>query len=170
MKLVGKVKEAHGLKGDLYIMVFSGDISWLKKLKSFSLKSKVSGEIEAEVSSVKPFKLGFLLKSPQIADRTAAEAWKAAEFYIPDELLVSEKGETIYLSEILNFKIKNPEQETLGVIVGFGSNGAQDLLVVEANGKKIEIPFVEAFIKKFDWKHQVLVMELPEGLLDIENA
>ena len=35
MKLVGKVREAHGLKGDLYVLIFSGDISWAKKMKSF---------------------------------------------------------------------------------------------------------------------------------------
>ena len=48
MKVIGKVKEPHGLKGDLYIMVFSGDVSWLPKLKSFALKSKTAGEITAE--------------------------------------------------------------------------------------------------------------------------
>jgi 16S rRNA processing protein RimM len=169
MKVIGKVKEPHGLKGDLYIMVFSGDVSWLPKLKSFALKSKTAGEITAEVSSVKPFKLGFLLKSPQITDRTAAEPWKAAEFSIPEELLVSQEGETIYLNEILNFKLKDPEQNVLGEVVAFSSNGAQDLLVVRAGGKEVEVPFVEAFIKKIDWKNKSLVMDLPEGLFDIEK-
>lgn len=170
MKLVGKVKEAHGLKGDLYVMIFSGDISWLKQLKNFQLNSKLQGELDGEVSSVKPFKLGFLLKSPQIADRTAAEPWKGAEFSIPDELLVSKQGETIYLSEILNFKLKDPEQKVLGEVVAFAHNGAHDLLVIKtADGKEVEVPFVEAFIKKIDWKNKALVMDLPEGLFDIEN-
>ena len=38
MKSVGKVREAHGLKGDLYILIFSGDISWDKRMKQFGLK------------------------------------------------------------------------------------------------------------------------------------
>ena len=69
-----------------------------------------------------------------------------------------------YKVEYIESIEKNPEQKILGEIVGFSSNGPQDLLVVEANGKTVEIPFVDAFIKKIDFKHQSVVMELPEGL------
>lgn len=171
MKLVGKVREAHGLKGDLYVLIFSGDISWAKRMKSFGLKAKDSDDIQSfTVERTKPFKKGLIVKAAEIADRTAAEGVEHLEFFVEDELLVSKPGETIYLSEIKNFKLKNVEQVVLGEIVGFASNGAQDLLVVEAQGKKVEVPFVDAFIKKIDFKHQAVVMDLPEGLFDIENA
>jgi len=170
MKLVGKVREAHGLKGDLYILIFSGDISWAKRMKTFGLKGKDSEEIQSfNVERSKPFKKGLIVKAAEIKDRTAAEGVQHMEFYIDDELLVSKPGETIYLSEIKNFKLKNPEQTVLGEIIGFSSNGAQDLLIVEAAGRKVEVPFVDAFIKKIDFKHQAVVMDLPEGLFDIEN-
>lgn len=171
MKLVGKVREAHGLKGDLYVLVFSGDISWAKRMKSFALKLKDSETMETfTVERTKPFKKGLIVKAAEVKDRTQAESVEHMEFYIEDELLVSKPGETIYLNEILNFKLKNPEQTVLGEIVGFSSNGIQDLLVVQIGDKKAEVPFVEAFIKKIDFKHQAVVMDLPEGLLDIENA
>lgn len=171
MKLVGKIREAHGLKGDLYVLVFSGDISWAKRMKSFGLKAKDSDEIQTfTVERTKPFKKGLIVKAKEILDRTAAEGVEHMEFYIEDDLLVSKPGESIYLSEIKNFKLKNPDQKILGEIVGFSSNGVQDLLVVEMEGKTAEIPFVDAFIKKIDFKHQAVVMDLPEGLLDLENA
>lgn len=171
MKLVGKVREAHGLKGDLYVLIFSGDISWAKRMKSFCLKAKDSDEMQTfTVERTKPFKKGLIVKAAEIADRTAAEGVEHLEFFVDDQLLVSKPGETIYLSEIKNFKLKNPEQTVLGEIVGFSSNGAQDLLIVEADGKKVEVPFVDAFIKKIDFKHQAVVMDLPEGLFDIENV
>ncbi|MNK07772.1 Ribosome maturation factor RimM [compost metagenome] len=171
MKLVGKVREAHGLKGDLYVVVFSGDISWAKRMKSFSLKSKDSDSMEAfTVERTKPFKKGLIVKAAEVKDRTQAESIEHLEFYIEDDLLVSKPGETIFLNEILNFKLKDPEQTVLGEIVAFSSNGVQDLLVVQVGEKKVEIPFVEPFIKKIDFKHQTVVMDLPEGLFDIENA
>lgn len=170
MKLVGKVKDAHGLRGELYIMVFSGDVSWAKKLNKFELRNPKSGEvISYAVEKMKPFKQGLILKAPEMADRNASEAVKGFEFYIPAELLVSKQGETIYLGEIMNFVVKNVAQDTLGSITGFSSNGAQDLLVVETSNGSAEIPFVEAFIKKIDFKHKTVVMDLPEGLLDLEN-
>lgn len=170
MKLVGKVREAHGLKGDLYVLVFSGDITWAKRMKTFGLKSKDSDEIKTfNVERTKPFKKGIIVKAAEISDRTAAEGIEHLEFYVDEDLLVSKPGETIYLSEIKNFKLKNPEQTVLGEIVGFSSNGVQDLLIVDDGRKKVEVPFVDAFIKKIDFKHQAVVMDLPEGLFDLEN-
>lgn len=171
MKSIGKVREAHGLKGDLYIVIYSGDISWIKQIKQFSLKSKEQEDtIDLTVERVKPFKKGIIIKAAEIKDRTDAEKVEHFEFLINNDLLVSKPGETIYLSEIKNFKVKDIEQKVLGVITGFSSNGVQDLLVVDHQGRSIEIPFVEAFIKKIDFKHQTIVMDLPEGLLDLENA
>lgn len=171
MKLVGKVREAHGLKGDLYVVVFSGDISWAKRMKSFGLKAKDEDHIGTfTVERTKPFKKGLIVKAAEVADRTEAENLEHLEFFIEDELLISKPGENIYLNEILNFKLKNPEQTVLGDIVGFSSNGVQDLLVIQAGEKKVEVPFVEEFIKKIDFKHQAVVMDLPEGLFDLENA
>lgn len=171
MKLVGKVREAHGLKGDLYVVIFSGDISWAKRMKRFGLKLKDSEEVQTfTVERTKPFKKGLIVKASEIKDRTEAENLEHLEFHVEEDLFVSKPGETIYLSEIKNFKLKNPEQTVLGEIVDFSSNGMQDLLVVESNGKKVEIPFVDAFIKKIDFKHQAVVMDLPDGLFDIEKA
>lgn len=171
MKLVGKVREAHGLKGDLYVLIFAGDISWAKKMTRFGMKAKDSEEMKTfTVERTKPFKKGLIVKAAEIKDRTEAERVEHFEFFIDDELMISKPGEGIYLAEILNFKLKDPGQTVLGEIVGFSSNGVQDLLVVDANGKKVEIPFVDAFIKKIDFKHQSVVMDLPEGLFDIENA
>lgn len=172
MKLVGKVREAHGLKGDLYVVIFSGDISWAKRMKKFGLKAKDEEHIGTfNVERTKPFKKGIIVKAAEVSDRTEAENLEHLEFFIEDDLLVSKPGENIYLSEILNFKLKDPEHKTLGDIVAFSSNGVQDLLVISVEGqeKKVEVPFVEAFIKKIDFKHQVVVMDLPEGLFDLEN-
>jgi 16S rRNA processing protein RimM len=140
-------------------------------MKKFSLQSKEDSEkVEFIVERVKAFKKGIIVKAAEILDRTMAENVEHLEFYIEESLLVSKPGETIFLSEIKNFKVKDVDQKVIGEIVDFSSNGAQDLLVVDVNGKKIEIPFVEAFIKKIDFKHQSIVMDLPEGLLDIENV
>lgn len=170
MKLVGKVKDAHGLRGELYVLIFSGEVPWAKKLKSFELRSPKTGEaVTFDVEKMKPFKQGLILKPTTMADRNAAEAVKGYEFYIPADIFVSKPGETIFLNEILEFMVKNVAQENIGPIKGFSSNGAQDLLVIETSKGKAEIPFVEAFIKKIDFKHKTVVMDLPEGLLDIEN-
>ena len=167
-KLVGKIKEAHGLKGDLYVLVFSSDVSWLGQLKEFALAASESKENQRsfKAEKAKPFKQGFIVKANGISVRNESEKLKGQLFFIPGDLLKSKQGERIYLSEILNFQVFN-FKKLIGPIVGFSSNGPQDLIVVKYNDQDVEIPFVEAFIRDLDFDGQKLMMELPEGLLEL---
>ncbi|MBX3041083.1 MAG: 16S rRNA processing protein RimM [Bdellovibrionaceae bacterium] len=180
MRLVGKIKEAHGLRGELYVLIFSGDLSWLPRLKEFGLGECPSpGEEPSEdavqqtmtCQKVKPFKNGIILKAAELGDRTAAEKVEKLGFYVPDDFFVSEDGEGIYLDEIEGFKIKDANDKTLGTITDFSSNGAQDLLVVSSpdGSKTFEVPFVDDFLLKIDFKSQIVKMDLPEGLIDLDD-
>jgi 16S rRNA processing protein RimM len=160
-KQVGKIKEPHGLKGELYVLIFSGDTSWVKELKVFKLNDQVYS-----VERVKPFRDGLLLKPKEIVDRNQSEAVHGFDFLIPGELLVSKKGDTIFLSEILGFEVFN-QDSLVGPIIKFSSNGPQDLLVVAFQGRQVDIPFVHAFIRDIDFPLRRVMMELPEGLLEL---
>jgi 16S rRNA processing protein RimM len=90
--------------------------------------------------------------------------------YIDIDLLKSDEEGEIFLHEILGFQFNDVHGNPLGKVVGFGTNGMQDLLEVElSNGKKALIPFVEPFIRNIDFDKRQLDMELPEGLLDLED-
>ena len=171
MRKVGKIKEAHGLKGDFYILIFSKDVSWLPKLQTFFLSPDESqkGLRTFQVEKAKPFKNGLMLKAEGVPDRTEAEKFKGHLFFVPESLFESQEGETIYLSEVAGFEVLGPEKEKLGRIIGFSTNGAQDLLVVEKiSGGQAEIPFVEDFILNIDFESQYVQMNLPEGIWDLQ--
>lgn len=176
MKLVGKIKDAHGLKGEMYVLVFSGDVSWLEDLDVFGLGDLPERGTEPgpdaikrtlKIERAKPYKDGCIVKAEGIEDRTAAEKVKGQGFYLADENFVAEEGETIYLAEILNFEVVDTESKVIGKIVAFSSNGPQDLLVVDTGRGRAEIPFVDAFTVEVDHDAKRVVMDLPEGLLEI---
>lgn len=162
---VGWVRDAHGLKGELYIQLFAKQADWLESFKQFWLETKTG--LEAfEVARAKPHKDGLIVKSNAIEDRTHAEKLKGAQFFIPNEYLVAKEGESIFLKQIEGFKVVEADQE-LGIIKSFATNGAQDLLVVQGIEKEMLIPFVEAFVKNIDYDLKTLFVELPEGLLTV---
>lgn len=167
---VGKIKEAHGLRGDLYVLVFSKDISWADDLEKIAL-SKPDQEDNPKTYTVKKWKAykdGLLIQLEGISDRTAAEKLKGEMFFISEEQLEAEEGETIYLSEIEGFDVVDSKGHKLGYIKGFSTNIAQDLLVVEkTEGGEAEIPFVEDFIVDIDFESRKLEMDLPEGIWDL---
>lgn len=171
-KKVGKIKDAHGLRGDLYVLIFSKETDWADELKDIALALPES-ENQKQVFKVKKWKDyrdGIMLTLEGISDRTQAERLKGQHFFIPEDLLVSDDGETIFLSEIEGFEIVNSNQETLGKITGFSSNIAQDLLIVEkSQGGEAEIPFVEDFIVEIDFEAHKIEMDLPEGIWDLAS-
>ncbi len=162
-KNVGKIKDAHSLKGEVYVLVFSKDISWADHLESAQVGEKIF-----PVQRWKPYKDGLLVKFEGVNDRTQAEAIKGQIFSISEELLESDEGDTIYLSEIQDFHIVDANGEELGQITGFSSNIAQDLLVVtKKSGGQAEIPFVDEFIVEIDFDAKKIEMDLPEGIWDL---
>jgi 16S rRNA processing protein RimM len=172
---VGKVRDAHGLKGELFVIVFAKKADWAEKLTRFTLvwREKVDGQWVAvqrtfAVDRIKPHKVGLIVRCEELLDRSSAEFFAGAAFQIPNEMLISAPGERIYLKEVEGFTVVTKEG-AVGPIRSFSNNGAQDLLVVEMSENKFaEIPFVKEFIQSIDYDAKEVNMELPPGLLDSE--
>lgn len=162
---VGWVKDAHGLKGELYIQLSAGRADWLSSFKEFWLqKSELQ---HFKVAAAKPHREGLIVKTDTILDRTQAEKLKGFQFLIPESYLQSEPGETIFLKQIEGFRVIANGKD-LGLIQGFSSNGPQDLLKLKLNGSEVLIPLVKEFIDGFDFDSHELRMSLPEGLIEAQ--
>lgn len=170
MRKVGKVKDAHGIKGEIYLIVFSGDTSWVGDLKTVHLETK-KGPIVLTPIKTRIHKEGFILTSKEVTDRNQSEALKGAELLVPADIFSTDEDEEgFYLLEIENFAVSDSHYGDLGIIVGFSSNGAQDLILVKSKGGfTYEIPLVDEFIVKMDYDAHQLLMKLPEGLLETQN-
>lgn len=172
-RLIGKIKQAHGLKGEVYVLVFSKDISWMKKLKSINIKSKDKNSTTTYiVLKAKPFKDGLILSLETVTDRNQSEAIEGSEVWIDKALFKSNPNETPYLLEIENFLVVDKALGSIGQITGFSFNGLQDLLVVEstkASKSYFEIPFVDQFVLKIDHEKSTLFVDLPEGLIELNS-
>lgn len=188
---VGKVKEAHGLRGDIYVLVYSGDVSWLSQLEAIKLTSEeddVDLVPELEIEKIKAHKDGFVVKLKSFLNRNMAEERKGHRVFISSELLVSEDGEEIFLNEILGFSVSvqyESSQQSLGKVVGFYNRPAYDSLQIELHqdylnllGRSdlvessksvvIEVPLVEEFVTEIDHENSLINLELPEGLVDVQ--
>lgn len=168
---VGKIKDAHSLKGEVYFLSFSGDISWLDEGFTVVLESQATMKREEfVVSRFRPFKDGAIIKFEGIDNRNQSEALKGEMVFIEPENFESSDGETIFLREVLNFEIKNENGDSLGTVTSFSSNGSQDLLVINNGTFSYEVPFVEDYIIEVQFENSVIVMDFPMDLMDINRV
>lgn len=179
MKTVGKVKDAHSLKGEIYVILFSKDQSYYTKIKDFQLIDEKNNTFHTfNIEKIKPHKEGFIIKAKELNDRNQSEAVKGHLFAVDDSLFISAPGEEIFLIEILNFKVfDHPSNGTrlgdvkyLGQVTGFFDNGAQDLLIVSDEIGSFEIPFVESFFESINYEKKEIYVTLPEGLIEINRV
>lgn len=172
---VGIVLEGHGLRGDISILIFSGDVSWsqdLEKMYLMPFGKKESSDLKAfELLKAKPFKKGILAQLKGVTDRNQSDALRKCEVWVPSDLFISENGEQPYLQEFLNFTVADKTLGIVGQIEGFSSNGMQDLFILDKkiNGQNIEIPFITQFVIDVDYASKKIMMDLPEGLIEINE-
>ncbi len=193
---VGKIKDAQGLKGHVFLMIFSKDLSLIDSLNTVYLAKKdipllthmsssepkqvqdlrlqlqdraaEDGYFEFDVIESKIHKDGIVCLLDSMSNRTQAEQLIGVEFYVTEDLFESEQGETIFLKEILGFSITDQDENIRGEVIGFSSNGPQDLLVIQKpDGKEFLIPFVEDLIQEIDFDQKIVFMILAEGLDEI---
>ena len=171
--LVGKVRTAHGLKGEVFVVFNARKADWLGSVSTISLLKETENDRgeklpvlhDLKIKRVKPHKVGAIFLLEGIDDRNQSEALAGTPIYIPNHVLVSKDPDTVYLKEILNFKVLDETLGEVGMVVGFSSNGPQDLLVVKTTAGDFEIPFVPELTKKIRMKEKEIHMDLPEGLL-----
>lgn len=167
---MGWVKSAHGLKGELYLQLYAKTADWLESAECLYLQKEEDGSLtEFEIARAKPHIDGLIVKLKGLDDRTPAEALRKAKVFIDESLLVSEPGETVFLNQLKGFTVLDKGQ-VIGEVRDFASNGPQDLLIVErSGGGEALIPLVDAYILSIDFDNDRLEMDLPPGLLDVEE-
>jgi 16S rRNA processing protein RimM len=164
------VKDAHGLRGELYIRLEAKSADWLTDDLTLRLDKESGGSFDFTVERAKPFKDGLIVKLEGVGDRTAAEGWKRAQVSIPSELLVAEPGERVFLDQLLHFTVLD-SGKTIGKVVGFSTNGAQDLLNVQLpSGREALVPLVDDYLEGLDFDKNEIHMTLPPGLLEVDES
>lgn len=165
---VGRIKDAHGLKGELFVRLYAGRADWLDRFKDGYLISPDETEVQHfEVEKASPHKDGLILKMG-LNDRTPAEKLKGYKLRIGADLLVADEGDDFFLDEVLGFRFFDSESKKVGKAVGFSSNSFQDLIEVEIDGRVFSVPFVTPLIEKIDFENQEVRMRVPIGLLGEE--
>lgn len=173
LTLIGKIHSSQGLRGHLFVLLKTQEVPWLKKWKTLYLSTS---EIENETWEEHPIekirahgkqgKQGWVVLIKDVSDKTKADTHVKKFVWIPEEFLISKKGEKIFLREIENFLVIDKTRGEVGPIIGFSTNGVQDLIQVQTVSGVYEVPLVEPFIENIDYKNKKISMDIPQGLLE----
>ena len=98
-----------------------------------------------------------------------ADAILKKEVYLPLDLLPKLSGDKFYFHEIIGFTLKDVNYGPIGTIESVNDSTAQALFIVSDGNDEILVPMVKDFIKKIDRKKREVLVETPEGLIDMNK-
>jgi 16S rRNA processing protein RimM len=162
----GKLVAVHGLKGELILKHELGKKTSLKDLKTIFIEDRKNSFLPWFIESAKAKSADeVLLKLDSIDTREAAAKLTQKEIWLTEQDFKRLSAKSAPAS-LLGFTIIN-KNERLSEILEVVEQPHQLLCRIEINKKEVLIPINESFLKKIDHKKKEVIVELPDGLLDI---
>lgn len=162
----GKLVAVHGLKGEFILKHELGKKTSLKDLKAVFIEEKKSSFLPWFIESTKiKNDSEIYLKLEGIDSREAAVKLQQKEIWLTEEDFKKFAAKNAPAS-LLGYTIYN-HKELLSEVLEVIEQPQQILCRLEINKKEVLIPIHESFLKKIDHKKKQVMMELPDGLLDI---
>jgi len=170
---VGLITSCHGINGQVKVKSLSDfeerflkpGIRWLQQ------ENEPPSKIELISGFQQPGKGIFIVKFQGINTRNRAEQLKKFKILVKAETLPKLKKEEFHLLELVNLEVKTFEDDELkkiGKVINL-ENEKNNLLVIELfqNQKKVLVPFVKEIVPLIDIKNNFLIINPPNGLLEL---
>ncbi len=167
--LIGKVTKAHGIKGELKMVSFSGELQSItrhNKLLLVSTKGQISPSYDVARSRAGNKEAIVQLKG--VTDRNSAEELCGLGVLVSKDALPKLQGDEFYLHELEGLQVKTEAGEMLGKVDAFFHNGMQDILVIRQGNEEILIPLIPGMITERD-ENSLTIAPAP-GLLTLNSG
>lgn len=165
--LVGKIIKPFGIKGEVKVDAMTDFPDERFKVGAIVYLREKRGDQSLVIASHRVHKGYDLISFEGMQDINLIEAFRMHELYaLKDDSLLDE-GE-VWVSDLMGCEVYN-HGTLFGVVKDMYDNTYQDLLVVEHNGKRVLIPYVDAFVKNKDIEHKRIDVALFKGFVDDED-
>ncbi|MFO7866114.1 MAG: ribosome maturation factor RimM [Candidatus Aminicenantes bacterium] len=165
---IGRIAKARGVKGELKIHPFIHSPEPLFLSKVF-IKKRNSIE-KYRVESLRAAKDYFLLKLEGVNSIEEAGLLAGAEVLVPESVLFPTEPGEYYHFQLIGCAVLTVEGSEAGEVTGIIPAGGNDLLQVRQDQREVLIPFSENICVEVDIPGKRIIIDPPEGLLDLNEV
>ena len=162
---VGKIVNTHGIRGDVRVMPTT-DFVAERFAKGQDLYLQQAGEpLKLTVESARQQKGFILVKFVGYDNINDVQAFRDHELMVSGKDQQPLEDGQYYYHQIIGLSVKTVDGEELGTIKEILSPGANDVWVVQRDGKKdLLLPVIDDVVKDVDLDAGEVTVELMEGL------
>jgi len=167
MLLVGVVQRPHGLRGEVSVQPTT-DFPERFRPGTTLLWRREAEERPLTIETARRHGGRILLRFEGIADPVGARALAGGELCVDRALATPAPVDFYYSHEIEGFSCEEVRAGTLGKAARLEETAAGPLLAIETPaGREALIPFVRPYVVEVDRVSRRIVLDLPEGLMEI---
>ncbi len=164
---LGKIVKKYSFKGELLIKLDTDEPELYENMDSVFIEVR-NNLVPFFIESSQLHKSELLrIKFEDVDSEEDADALMKSGLYLPLEFLPKLEDDKFYFHEIIGYTVEDKTFGLVGIIKSINDSTAQSLFEIDRDGVEILIPMNDEFISKVDKKNKVIIVDTPEGLIDL---
>jgi 16S rRNA processing protein RimM len=163
---VGEIVTTHGIAGWLKLKPYNPQSNILAATPEVWLENEGVRSAHG-IEASRPYKGQFLVKLSGVNSMSEAEKWVGSTVRVAAQSLDSLPPGQYYHYQVIGLEVFDTEGKRIGVVARTWSTPAGELYVVDGAFKEHLIPAVKEIIERVDFAAGKLIINPPEGLLDL---
>jgi 16S rRNA processing protein RimM len=166
--VVADILRPRGNRGQLLAASQTDVPGRLESLRTAHVHLTDGSDIPVDIESAWAHKEFWVLKFAGIESISAAERFRGAELRVPMERRGKLADGEYFQSDLIGCEvIERVSGRELGKVEGFEQCGGPPLMEVLVGGREVLIPFVPSICREVDLAGRKIMVDLPEGLLEL---
>ncbi len=163
--VVGSLRRAHGVRGDMVMEVLT---DFPERLKPGTAVFVGPGHVRVEIERVGTHSEGMLIKFAGVESPEATERYRNKTVYVTTADRPRLPKGQYYEHQVLGFAVVEEETgETIGVLSEIMRTGATDIYIVERrDGSEVLLPVIPSVVLALDADRRMIRVHLLPGLIE----
>jgi len=163
---IASVVKAHGIKGEIIFSFLTDFPERFLKMRTVLLGKNIGATKMFAVERVDVQPRGARMKLKEINDRDTAESLVGSYIFVKKTERVRLPPDTFFTDDVIGCTVQDEDKNVVGVVKEVMKLPAQDVYVVESDGKEMMIPAVKEFILSVDVNQRLMTVRLIDGLAE----
>ncbi|OMP32629.1 ribosome maturation factor RimM [Mangrovimonas sp. DI 80] len=164
---LGKIVKKYSFKGEVLVKLDTDEPELYDNLDSVFVELR-NNLVPFFIESSQLHKSDLLrIKFEEVDTEQDADSIMKCDLYLPLEFLPKLEGNKFYFHEVIGYAIEDVNFGPIGTIKDINDSTAQPLFEIDRDGIEILIPMNDEFIKEVNRETKTILVETPEGLIDL---
>lgn len=160
------MRRPHGLAGEVSVEILTdfperfrpgAEVLW-------TLGDRTRGLL---ISEARPHGRGWLLRFEGVAGVDEARGLSGGELSVSEDRAASAPPGFYYSHRLRGWLCEDARGRRLGTVAGLERTAAGSMLTLAVDGREVLVPFVEGIVVRVDEERERIVLDPPEGLLEL---